>query len=280
MLPANRLSFLYVSHTVRARLAGLYSLLATVEQCLYRASDKEVSRAKLIWWLEELLAAGNGAGSHPLSHQLTSCGALKAWPESSLKHLFELALHRVNAEGLGTESELLDLCEALGAIHLELEYALYDQAVPKHCTIKQLSVANGQMQLLRECFWAKQANFYWVPLTLCAQLNLQRQQISNDSGSSLSHQWIPAIAQLSLGNLDSEGDAITELNAGSIASARDNQHWLIFSFLQQRQLVRITQYLKGSDMVRNVASMISQVNILDGWASWRFARQLNRGKWQ
>jgi len=265
---------------MKARLAPFYSLLATIEQCLYGASDKQVSRAKLSWWLEELHTARNGAGTHPLSHQLTNCGALNAWSESSLKHLFELALYRVDADGLGTESELLGLCEAMGAIHLELESALCDKAVPNHCIIKQLTAVNGQMQLMRESFWAKQASFYWVPLTLCAQLNLQRQTISDNSGNDSSHQWIPAISQLTLGNPDPKENGIKDLKAESIACLRDSQHWLIFSFLQQRQLHRLAQYPGRTGFVGNVASMISQVNFLDGWASWRIARRLNKGKRQ
>lgn len=275
--PATRISFFYTSHAAKARITGLYRLLAIVEQCLYRASDHQVSIAKLTWWLDELYAARSGGGSHPLSLQLKSCGALDAWPEPLLKRLFTLALYRVDAAALSTEIELLDLCEAMGSVHLELECALLDYVVPNGAEIKQLNTVNGLMQLMRESFWATQASFYWVPLVLCAMLNLQRQQIVEDVTES-GRLWVPVIAQIILGRFDCAASGAVSVKGISSSWSRDNQHWLIFSFLQQRQLQRMTQGFGKPDSAANVVGLISRIRFLDGWAAWRIARQLQSGK--
>lgn len=277
--PATRISFLYVSDPAKVRITGLYRLLATVEQCLYRASDNQVARAKLVWWLEELRAATYGNGTHPLSLQLRSCGALDAWPEALLTSLFTLALYRVDAAALGTEIELLNLCEAIGSTHLELECALLGHAVPDEPTIKQLSAVNGQIQLLRESFWAKEASFYWVPLTLCAKLNLQRQQINKDSVTKSGCSWIGAVTNLVLEKPHPvPGSSAMEGILGDWS--RHNLHWLLFSFLQQRQLQRVAKISGFPRSASNVASLISQIEFLDSWATWRIARQLQTGKWR
>lgn len=274
--PATRLSFLYANHHAKSRLAGLYDLLATVEECLYQASDHQVSRAKLNWWLEELHAARKGTGTHPLSVRLATSGALKMWPEYLLKRFFSLALYRVDAGGLSTEVELLDLSEAIGSIHLELECALHDQPVSSHSTIKQLAAANGQMQLLRESLWAKQPSYYWVPLTVCAQLNLKRQQMADNSGAKPSHLWIAEIAQLTLGNCKLEGSGSALAKRLTMVRSYVNPHWLIFSFLQQRQLQRILKCLDKTGPAEKLVDQVSQLRFLDSWASWQLARLLNR----
>ena len=231
--------------------------------------------AKLSWWLQELQLACNGRGNHPLSGLLRSSGVLGAWPQQLLVKLIDLAMQRVNAQGLKTELELRSLCESMGMIHLHLESSINGLNVPDSPSIRSWAALNGQMQLLRETFWSPLADFYWVPLTACARLSLERRNIAERVVRGVDHQLTQTIC-----NSIFEPDCplfMVDPEEGEVPEgwARANRHWLIFSLLQQRQFRRISHsgFARGLAS-KNFRSQLRQVKFTDGWAAWRLARQL------
>lgn len=276
--PATRISFPYLHKSLRAQVEALYGLLATVEECVYQPSDSQVSRVKLAWWQEELQSAKAGGGVHALSLQLDSSGALACWNDSLLNRFFSLAMQRVDASGLRTETELLELCLAIGVVHLELESSLGNKEAPEGPEVSQLTAVNGLLQLMRESFWSNQASFYWIPLALCARLNMERPDKSRDASTSATRQWLPVVAQLILEKLNSPEPGPEQFDDLPAGWARENAHWMIFSTLQQRQLNRLALDSQKPGFGGNAAGWISKLGFSDSLVAWRLARQLKSSK--
>ncbi len=274
-ISATRISFSYVEDEATAANLSLYGLLATIEQCVYGASDRQVSMAKLSWWLQELELACNGRGSHPLSGLLLSSGVLGAWPQQLLVKLIDLAMQRVNAQGLNTESELRSLCESMGKIHLHLESSINGLDVPDSPSIRSWAAMNGQMQLLRETFWSPRANFYWVPLTACARLSLERRDIAERVAMGVDHQLTEVFFSSIFEPDCPQFMVYPEEEEVPEGWARANRHWLIFSLLQQRQFRRISHWgFAGGPAIKDISGQLRKLRFTDGWAAWRLARQL------
>lgn len=272
--PILRISLAYARQDLRPKLRALYGLLGTIQECLYHASDPVVSNAKLAWWHEELQQAKGGKGNHPLSLQLDSSGALSAWPSALLEDVFNLAGERVEAAAVNDEIGLLQLCESLGLIHLELEAALHQVPVPDQRVIRQLAASNGLMQLFRESFKARHASYYWVPLSVCARLGIERQQIAQDPFRA---EICQVFNDISIGVLDRKGmsqnpDFLAELPLTWGVRCR---HWLLQSLLQQRQLSRLHRELAKSGSSGDIKRCLHQVCMSDSWFVWQTARLLN-----
>jgi len=271
--PMLRLSLAYASQGMRPKLLALYALLSTVEECLYCASDPVVSKAKLYWWREELEQARHGRGSHPLSLSLQSSGVLAVWPDALTERLFGLALQRTEAETLNDESILQQFCETLGWLHLEMEVALQNAGVPDQKVIRQLAASNGLMQLFRESFKASQATYYWVPLSDCARLGIERLQVAADPFQTEVREVFHDITQRILEeNILRNLASLSRLPSSWAVSCR---HWLLLSLLQQRHLLLLQSDLVSPIFTGNSRKLLQQVRLGDGWFAWRAARHLN-----
>jgi len=270
--PALRISLPYSSKTLRPRLQALYSLLATIEESLFQASDSAVSTAKLSWWYEELKRARSGQGNHPLALQLHSSGCLAAWPDALVERLFKLAIQRIDAPGINDTSELLELCESLGTIQLELETFLQNDSPAVQGVIRNLASINGLQQLFRESFNARRASYYWVPLTECARLSVERSEMTeNRSGEALRLIFISMIDCV-VGQHKKPVNFMS-MNVLPQSWASENRHWLVFSSLQQRQLLRMRQGMTTFKFSRNSIRLLHEFTVSDSLHAWRLARQ-------
>jgi hypothetical protein len=131
------------------------------------------------------------------------------------------------------------------------------------------------MQLLRETFWSPQTNFYWVPLMVCARLNLERRNIAEGVAHGVDRQLKEAIIN-SLFKPEYPPSLI-DPEEGELPEDWElaNRHWLIFSLLQQRQLQRFSHFGFGPGLAKkDIRSQLGQLRFTDGWAAWRLARQL------
>ncbi len=272
--PVLRISLPYCDRAHESKLQALYGLLATIEESLYRASDPVVSNAKLTWWFEELQQARRGDGNHPIALQLQSSGVFAAWPEDLIERLFSLAIRRTDPPGITDEHSLLEFCESMGMIQLQLESALQNGSVPDRKMIRLSASINGLMQLFRESFKARHATYYWVPLVECARLGAERQKIVEDPSDIKSREVFIGIID---GVLDHQDNALNfppwqELPR---AWATSNRHWLVFSLLQQRQLLRLRRDLAQQGHSGDNAALLRRIRLSDGWYAWRAARRLN-----
>lgn len=272
--PMLRISLAYANHDLRPKLLALYGLLGTIEESLYRASDPVVSNAKLTWWYEELQQAKHGNGNHPLSLQLKSTGVLAAWSEALIERIFKLAIERADAVGVMDENGLRQLCASLGLIHLELEAAMQNASVPDLQVIMQLAASNGLMQLFRESFQANQSTYYWVPLSICARLKIERLQISENTFDTKVRRIFDDITKRILDQEDilQNCTLLTELPEFWPDQC---QHWLLLSLLQQRHLLRLQSDLAKPGFNGEIKKHLQRVRLSDSWFGWQVARQLN-----
>ncbi|MDZ4728582.1 MAG: hypothetical protein SH820_01390 [Xanthomonadales bacterium] len=274
--PALLLSLHYCDPADKARIIAMYGLLATVEESLHRASDPVVSRAKLGWWLQELRNVGRTEGVHSLISELQTSGVLSIWPEALITRLFALAMSRINSVGLNNENSLKEHCTSIGLLHLELELALHDSPLPEHALVQHWASINGLMQLIRESFNAKKPSYYWLPLTLCAQFGIERQQVADQPSAELSGRLFSRIAEIAdswLNPIDGSPDHLHNLPMSWLSK---NRHWLVLSSLQQRQLRRLRVELAKPGLKVENLKALQRMDLGDGWCAWRLARQLNR----
>jgi len=270
--PALRISLPYSTKILRPKLQALYSLLTTIEESLFQASDPAVSTAKLSWWYEELKRTRSGQGNHPLSLQLHSSGALAAWPDALLERLFKLAIQRIDAPGVNDTSGLLELCKSLGTIQLELETSLQHGSPADQEVIWNLASINGLLQLFRESFNARRASYYWVPLTECARLGVDRSEMTeNPSGEALRLIFISMVDRI-VGQL-SQPVNVASMRALPQPWASENRHWLVLSSLQQRQLLRLRLGMTQFKNSLNTIGLLNKISVSDGWHAWRLARR-------
>lgn len=270
--PVTRISFSYLKGRARIRCQALFALLASIEKCHYGASDSRVTAAKLGWWAEELKLARMGGGTHPLSIQLHHLGMLQAWTEPMLARLFGMAMQRIEAPGLNSATELDDLCERMGLIHLELESAISGMAIHATDSVRFLATINGQLQLIRESLWSERSEFFWIPLSVCARLGLDRKEMSEGMIRGCSQGW-SSMAAIMLGkqkNAFEPGKILAEdLPPGWV---QKNLHWLLFSLLQERQLTRLAQEKVEGGESLSISRKLSQTRVSDAWVAWRMAR--------
>lgn len=276
--PAMQLSMFYCDPADKVKILAMYGLLATVEESLYRASDPVVSRAKLGWWLEELHHAESTGGVHALTGQLQNCGVLGAWPAALISRLFALAMSRIDASGLNNEKSLEKLCTSMGLIQLELESALHGLPVPDHALLQQWAAINGLVQLFRESLKAKNPSYFWLPLNLCAQVDIERQQVAAQTTSEKSRSLFARIIELTSGWQAGKKDRVKQLQSLPTPWVSKNRHWLILSSLQQRQLSRLKLGLAKPDLEVLDFKALQGIGIGDGWCAWRMARLLGLGK--
>src|SRR5690606_18561356 len=110
--------------------------------------------------------------------------------------LFALAMSRIDTSGLNNEESLEKLCMSIGLVQLELESALNDLPVPDHALVKQWAMINGLVQLFRESFKAKSPSYFWLPLNLCAQAGIERQQVADQTSSDMSRRLFTRIIEV------------------------------------------------------------------------------------
>lgn len=274
--PALQLSLHYCDPADKARIIALYRLLATVEESLHRASDPVVSRAKLGWWLKELLNADRTGGVHPLISELQTSGALRSWSEALIARLFALAVSRIDSVGLNNENSLKEHCTSIGLLHLELELALLDSRLPEHAVVQHWASINGLMQLIRESFNAKKPSYYWLPLTLCAQFDIERQQVADQPSAELSSRLFSCITEIADSWLNQTDGCPDQLHNLPMSWLSKNRHWLLLSSLQQRQLRRLRLELAKPCIKVESLKALQRMDLGDGWCAWRLARQINR----
>ncbi len=276
--PMLRICLAYVNQSLCPKLLALYGLLATIEESLYRASDPVVSSAKLAWWYEELRRARDGNSTHPLSLQLQSSGALALWPEALIERMFKLAIERVEAAGVNDENSLHQLCESLGLVHLELELALQNISLPdqraNQKAVRRLAAINGLMQLFRESYQTRQPTYYWVPLSDCGRLGIERLQIVEKPFDTKVRQVFEGIVKRTL-DRESRVPNLAFLKELPKSWAERSKHWLLLSMLQQRQLSLLQIKLAKPGFTGHTRDRWQQVRLGDGWFAWRIARQLN-----
>jgi len=272
--PTLRISLAYASQDQRPKLLALYGLLGAIEECLYQASDPVVSNAKLAWWHEELQQAKAGKGNHPLSQLMHSSGALSAWPSAFIGNVFNLAGERVEAAAVNDKSGLLQLCESMGLVHLELEAAVQQVPVQDQNVIRQLAGCNGLMQLFRESFKSRHATYYWVPLSDCARLGIERQQIAQYPFQAGTCQVLydVSLCVVDQKRMSQNFDLLAELPPAWVSRCR---HWLLQSLLQQRQLFRLQRGLARSGSSADMNRCLQQVGLTDSLFAWQAARLLN-----
>ncbi len=273
--PMMRISLQYCDPALKARLTAMYGLLASLEDCIIRASDPAISRAKLSWWYDELQQARTRPGNHPVTVSLQGSGALSCWTSNLIEKLLKLTLSRVDAPGLNDEEALRTLCEAIGMLQLELEASLYDGSSPDLAGTQRGATIDGFMQILRESFLAKLASFYWVPLTHTAHSGLARSQIASNRAGTESRQIM--ISMLNLLMTWGDADSINRGNLRKIPPvwAACCRHWLILTVLQLRQLQRLKRNLEAAEFSGDITSELLTVKLGDGWTAWRTARQLS-----
>jgi len=273
--PALRLSLPYVAEPLRHKLLALHGLLANIEDSVCRASDAIVSRARLAWWLEELQQARKNGGNHPISKSLHSSGALNQLPGELLGRLVVSAENRLDLAGIKNEASLKTLCMNLGMIQLEFERALQNDPDPEYSFAGQFAAMNGMVQLLRESFRSVQASYSWIPLSLCAQFELNRQSLSANPGSRESSALFFSLAELGLSWLPGSGAMDSIVNEIPKPWGARNMHWVIMTNLHSRQLQRIRKEAQRGGISTNNAGTFDKPGGFDAWSTWRLARHFN-----
>lgn len=273
--PALRLSLPYAAEPLRQKLLALYSLIASVEESVCRASDPVVSRARLAWWLEELHQARNNAGNHPVSKFLYSSGALNQLPGELVGRLIVSAENRLDLAGLNNESSLKTLCMDLGMIQLELELALQDDSVTDYPHAGQFAAMNGLVQLLRESSRSIQASYSWIPLSLCAQFEMNRQNLANNPGSRESKALFVGLAKLGLSWLPGTGSMDSLVNEIPKPWGARNLHWVVMTNLQKRQLERVKKRALRGGVSGDISGSFEKPGGFDAWTTWKLARCFN-----
>lgn len=276
--PLMRISLQYCEPVLKARLTAMYGLLLSLEDCITRASEPEISRAKLGWWYEELQQARTATGNHPVTIGLQTSGALSCWSPSLVDSWLQQTLSRVDAPGLNDDDSLRKLCEAIGMVHLELEASLYAGSPTGLTETLPGAVASGFMQILRESYLAKLASFYWVPLTFIAQSGISRSQIaSNRTGLESRRMLVDLLKRL---DISSTPEPLTSRTSQGVTAtlASKGRHWLVLTTLQQRQLQRLKRKLEASEFSGEISVELHAAGMWDGWVAWRTARRLNPAK--
>jgi phytoene/squalene synthetase len=265
----------YCKDPVKARLVAMYGLLASLEDCLIRASDPAISRAKLIWWSDELRQARGKSGTHPVTIRLRESGALASWPPDLTDRLLHLSLNRVEPNGLADEGALRTLCEEVGKVHLELEASLYGGDMPDLAEMVDMAVIQGFTQILRETFQAKRTSFYWLPLTYTARFGFTRAQIAANPAGSDSRQMIMSMLELLMDWVEAVPVKLRNYQGSSGACVADIKHSSIVTALQLRQIARLQKALGSKHFKGDIANVLLSVKVSDGWAAWRLARRLH-----
>jgi phytoene/squalene synthetase len=273
--PALRLSLPYVAMPLRQKMLALYGLLANIEASVYRASDPVVTRARLAWWLQELQQARNDNANHPISKQLHSSGALEVLPEELLGRLVVSTEQRLDLASVGDDTNLKTLCEGLGLIQLELELALLGEVFSEFPGCREFAAMNGLVQLLRESFRSRQASYSWIPLTLCAQFEMNRKSLAANPGSPECKALFQELAALGLSWVPVSGSWDSILKQVPEPRFTWNVHWLIMTNLQKRQLHRVSKGVQHERVSEGRAFAFEKPGILDAWSTWRLAHRIN-----
>ena len=107
---------------------------------------------------------------------------------------------------------------------------------------------------------------------------MERPDKIRDVSANVSHQWLPIVAQLALGSFNTLDSGPEQLDDSPAGWFQENDHWMIFSMLQQRQLNRLMRDSLKPGFDENAAGCMSKIGLFDGLAAWRLARQLKSRK--
>lgn len=263
--PLYRISQLFAPPGASGQLLALYALFASIELLNSEVSDEIVARTKLGWWRSELLEKDAGESAHPVVRHLFDTGALSKLPEAAVRRLLEGAESRFEAFAPTDEEAFLSLCREIYRPQVLLESALEGVDVELNSFNAAMLFKGGLMQLLRESGRRKENAFWWIPLSMMARFNVNRNALETLGDSDVLQALFSSIFELGGTSTDNSlFDRQTEL-----AHKSGFVHLRLINVLQSCQWDR----LQGMRPAM-YSNELRRWRIGDLIAAWKRARQL------
>jgi len=265
-------SCLYTARETSARLVALYALFSSLEELFCRVTDEQVAQAKLVWWKTQLLGKEYTTSDHPVTRHLRQTEAITSASIGYVQNLLNSTGQRMDHGSVADETGLKELCVVVALDQMKLELSL-DGAIPiSPWAIENACAVVGLVQLLRESSRGVAPTYSWVPLTVLAQLGVNRSELAQNRDSEAVRKLISRLCAMGLNWLPAGSDVCKRpLLAPSLPGTTAARHWLI----QLRLCVRLLQKLPGKT-TSGASRIFSRTTAGDVWCAWRCARTLAR----
>ena len=274
--PQFRLTHAYAPKEISSGILAMHALFAALEEAVSNVSAEEVSRAKLVWWQQELMAHGAVNSRHPIVRMLERSFTRPEAIHDHLRSLLDLSIQRVDAVAISDEAALRQFCQELGAVQMRLEFALEPGNTEDDASLAKSCDASGLLQLLRESVrLGPDRAFWWLPLNLLARFGLNRAEFVDGGVNESSINVMKSIYSAVLDRHrqpESRNRFATKLHSKVGSTVQRHRHWLVQSALQLRLLDRLEAVHP-----RKYLNILSTTRLSDAWFAWRVARQCPAG---
>lgn len=269
--PMFRLTHNYLPENLQLEMLARYALLCALEESMFSVSDEDVLRAKISWFQREVLWLDPAQSQHPIVRLLTVTQAIQQ-NDNAMRQHFLTTLNRIDLTPPRNEEELKTLCANAGRSASLLELKWNSESAPERSAFTPAFEFMGLVQLLRESSKSRNPIFAWVPLSLLARHQINRQQCALQPESDKAVNLCKDICDEGLSWLNSDQiRSLAESSTKTAAGQARLNHWLMqlnMDWFQMKRLARL-----GFHQHRRVFTTIPPVNV---WRNWRFARSL---KW-
>lgn len=165
--PWFRLHFVFAPKHQADQILALHALFAMLERAL-TLSDESLSLAQLAWWRAELQPERAMVSAHPAVRAYRVSNNNRILPPEVTNLLIGQLIDRLQAQPLGDEQSLKDLCDRVGQSSVRAQLSLYfDDAeslpLEGHCA------GSGLVCLIDAALKSPQQAWWFTPLSLQAK---------------------------------------------------------------------------------------------------------------
>jgi phytoene synthase len=258
-----RISHFFVPRRIAGLLLPLHALFASLDLINNRVLDDAVARKKLDWWRHELLSGNISKSRHPVIRLLDDSGAVPLLPSDAVEYLLDGVEFRLNSSPPSNFAEFELICRHIVQPRIILECALTETPAGQMQSERNIVLAGGLGELLRESSTQDERAFWWLPLHLMARFHISRREFEKEPDS--------AAAQNVLGEIFNQACPVDFAERGSDNPIHPGHlNICLINNLQLRVLDRMRKMkpsLHGAELRRRHFS--------DLVSSWKYARKIN-----